>query len=234
MLTLADALAAKKAKMVARTNAKTVAATIKAAASDDDVTMATVLPESPGRYKSDSSEDWSTLSDHDVSADIRAKHFIWDCQILGLIDDFPVKTRALLDNGAHLVLIHPELVTQLGLKTYKLHKLEIIDVAFNTKKQKKTELYDYVKLSVMSLDSHWSACTVKALVAPGLCTPIILSLLWLIQNLIVIDHATHTCIDKYALYDLMNPPIIVPPPPPKPVFTGPVYRTENIHRTELD
>ena len=92
--------------------------------------------------------------------------------------DFPVKTRALIDNGAHLALIRPELVERLGLKKYRLHKPELVDVAFS-KEKKKTELYFYVKLSLSSLDSAWTSCVVKAIITPGLCLPIILGLPWL-------------------------------------------------------
>lgn len=121
----------------------------------------------------------------------------------------------MIDNGAHLVLIHPELIAQLGLKKYCLHKLEIVDVVFTNEKKKKTELYNYVKLSLTSLDSQWTSQTIRALITPGLCTPIILGLPWLIKNLIVTDHAACTCIDKLTLYDLLNPPIVVLPPPCK-------------------
>lgn len=110
---------------------------------------------------------------------------------MNLTDDFPVKTRALIDNGAHLALIHPELVERLGLKKYRLHKPELVDVAFS-KEKKKTELYYYVKLSLSSLDSSWTSRVVKAIVTPGLCVPVILGLPWLEWNSIVTDHAART------------------------------------------
>ncbi|EDR06062.1 uncharacterized protein LACBIDRAFT_329149 [Laccaria bicolor S238N-H82] len=219
-LTVAFALAAKKAKAVAKHTAKPVAATaasIEEVDSDDDLSATVaVLPNSPGNYASDSDEDWD-VSHRDVSnTSIRSKHLIWNCQINSLTNDFPVKTRALIDNGAHLVLIRPELVERLGLKQYKLNKPELVDVAFSNGKKKKTELYFYVKLALSSLDSAWTSHVVKALVTPGLCLPIILGLPWLERNFIVTDHAARTCIDKRNSYDLLNPPDIVPPPPPKP------------------
>jgi len=211
-LVLTDALAAKKAKAVAKTSTKAIAATIEDVDSDEEfTTAAAVMPNSPGVYESDS-EDYSDISGHDVSCPLHSKHLLWDCQIHGLISDFPVTTCALIDNGAHLVLICPELINQLGLKKYRLHKPETIDVMFGNKKKQGTELYNYVKLSVTSLDSQWTSCTVRALVTPGLCAPIILGLPWLVHNSIVIDHAARTCIDKKNAYDLLNPPKIVPPP----------------------
>ena len=123
--------------------------------------------------------------------------------------------HALIDNGAHLILIRPELVNWLGLKKHDLPEPELVDVAFNSQ-QKKTKLYQYVKLSLTSLDSSWTSHTVRAVITPGLCAPIILGLPWLMHNSIVTDHAAHTCIDKKTSYDLLNPPVITPPAPPKP------------------
>ena len=51
----------------------------------------------------------------------------------------------------------------------------------------------------------WTSKSVTALIAPGLCVPVILGLPFLIHNCIVTDHAAHTCIDKNLNYDLLNP-----------------------------
>ena len=216
---MTEALSAKKAKAVAKPTAKPVAATsasIETVDTDEEISAtAAILPQSPADYTSDSDEDWD-VSHRDVShSPHRSKHLIWQCQIHSLTNDFPVKTRALLDNGAHLALIRPELVERLGLKKYRLHEPEPVDVAFSSEK-KITHLYHYVKLSLSSLDSSWTSRVVKAVVTPRLCLPIILGLPWLERNFIVTDHAARTCIDKRNSYDLLNPPIIVPPPPPKP------------------
>ena len=217
----------KKSKAVTKTSTKVVAATTEDIDSDEEINAATaVLPNSPGTFDSDS-EDYDMLSDRDImSCSLCAKHLLWDCQIHSLTSDFPVKMRALLDNSAHLVLIRPELVDQLGLKMYHLHMPEIVDIAFSNEKKKTTELYHYVKLSLMSLDAHWTSRTVKAFVMPGLCTPIILGLPWLIHNSIVTDHTACTCIDKKTSYDLLNPPVIVPPPPPKPKLHEQIIETK--------
>ena len=212
-------LAAKKKKAVTKPVIKAVTATtamIETVSSDDDIDVAAaVLPDSLCEYNLDSDEDWD-VSHCEVSPQIRSEHLIWNCQIHGLIDDFPVRTRALIDNGAHLILIRPELIEQLGLKTYKLNKPEFVDVTFNNQKRSKTKLYNYVKLSLISLDCTWTSRSVKALITPGLCVPIILRLPWLEHNVIVIDHTAHTCIDKINSYDLLNPPPVLPPLPPKP------------------
>jgi len=128
-LTVADTLAEKKSKATSKTT-KAVSATITAVeSSDEEVSAAAaVLPQSPGGYSSDSEED-ADLSHCDVSAPLHVDHLFWNCQIHGLINDFPVKTKAPIDNSAHLVLIHPNLAAKLGLKKYHLHKPELVDVA---------------------------------------------------------------------------------------------------------
>ena len=215
-VTLSDVLTAKQGKAVAKTVTKAVTATIETIDSDEEVVAAAaILPESPGTYVSDTSDGWNELSECDMSPSIQAKHLLWDCQIHGLINDFPVKTHKHIDNGVHLVLICLELVTELGLKKYCLHDPKIIDVTFNNDKKQKKKLYNCVKLALTSLDSQWTSCTMKALIMPGSCMPIILRLPWLIQNSIVTNHAACTCIDKLSSYDLLNPPVILLPLPPK-------------------
>jgi len=119
MLTISNALAAKKTKATVKTNTKAVSTTITAVDSSNDKasTVAAVLPNSPGGYSSDSVED-ADISHHDVSSPLHVKHLFWNCQIHRLIDDFPVKTQVLMENGTHLVLICPDLAAQLGLKVF--------------------------------------------------------------------------------------------------------------------
>ena len=69
-----------------------------------------------------------------------------------------------------------------------------------------------IELSLTSLDAKWTSKSVKALIAPGLCMPIILSLPFLIHNCIITDHTARTCIDKLSNYDLLNPLPVSPPP----------------------
>ena len=121
MLTASDATTAKKAKAVSKTVNKAVVATsstIEPVESDEEISAtAAILPDSPGEYNSDSDEDWD-VSHRKVSLPIHGKHLVWECQVHSMTEDFPVKTCALIDNSAHLVLIRPELVSCLGLKKY--------------------------------------------------------------------------------------------------------------------
>ena len=66
-------------------------------------------------------------------------------------------------------------------------------------------LTEWVKLSVTTQDGQWTSCIVHALVAPHLCTSIILGLLFLSHNFIVTNHSACTCIDKHNNYSLLNP-----------------------------
>ena len=51
----------------------------------------------------------------EVSAPFRAPHLWWKACISGPNTDFPLTIPMLLDNGAHVVLIHTDLVNKLGL-----------------------------------------------------------------------------------------------------------------------
>ena len=231
-LTAADALVAKRGNITStaasssKSTPKPVAATVPSSDKEDDElsTVAAVLP-GISDYESDSAED-KDLSVHDVSALIKSKHLIWHCQNHGLMSDFPVKTRALIDNGAHMVLICPELVTESNLKIHCLKERELIDVALKNGQNSATKLYEYVKHSLTSLDAAWTSKSVKALISLGLCMPVILGLPFLMHNTIVVDHADHTCVDKCANYDLLNPPLIALPPPPKPCLKEQLKETK--------
>ena len=221
-LSVADALAAKRGKSTTTASSsassskqpsKAVAAT--APSSDDEPNVIAMVLPSASDYTSDSEEN-ADIAERDVSPPIKSKHLVWECQIHGLLTDFPVKTKALIDNGAHVVLIRPDLVTKLNLRKHRLHEPEIVNVAMNNGKKSSSELYEYVKLSLTSLDAAWTSKSVKALIAPNLCIPVILGLPFLMHNTIVTNHAARTCIDKTVNYDLLNPPTISPPPPPKP------------------
>ena len=43
---------------------------------------------------------------------IKSKHFIWNCLLMGPSVTYPIVKPSLIDNGCHMVLIHPDLVAQ--------------------------------------------------------------------------------------------------------------------------
>lgn len=129
-------------------------------------------------------------SSDEVSAPLKSKHLRWNCLAPGPKTDFPIAVSSLIDSGAHLVLIRPDLVDNLGLPRLKLQTPEIVDVALNDKDApSRTELREYVKLKLFCPKSSWTSRTVLAVIAPGLCAPIILGLPFLKSNHIVVDHA---------------------------------------------
>ncbi|KAJ7982891.1 hypothetical protein DFH06DRAFT_965678, partial [Mycena polygramma] len=65
----------------------------------------------------------------------------------------------------------------LGMRRFKLREPEPISLAIS-KHDDTTYLTDYVKLRVLSCDQVWQSTTVRALVVPNLCSPIILGLPW--------------------------------------------------------
>ena len=161
-----------------------------------------------------------SFSEGDISVSLpplRSKHFVWKCNVDGPNSDFPIAVSSLIDNGAHVVLIRPEIVQKLNLPIQKLNRPECIDVAIDSsnKEKKPQELSSYVLLSVSSLDHAFHAKPVRALITPGLCMPIILGLPWLEKNKIICDHADRSCYVKTTGYNLLHPPKITPPPPPR-------------------
>ena len=157
-----------------------------------------------------------SFSESDVSPPLQSKHFVAKFNIFAGHLDFPLTFPSLVDNGAHVVLIRPNIVDQLRLQRHPLKTPEIVSVAIEDgKKKKKMKLYHYVKFAVTPTDNVWTSKVIHAIVAPGLCMPLILGLPFLIHNNIVTDHAQWSCIDKMTGYNIMNPSLVKPPPPPR-------------------
>ena len=110
-----------------------------------------VLPSSnfqPFALLGDSDTSGST---EDVSP-LSVPHLIWKGQIWNS-DDVQVPYDCLLDDGAHLVLIRPETVTDLGLPIRRLSAPVSVTLALNNNQDSLTELWDYVFLSLSSLNN---------------------------------------------------------------------------------
>lgn len=161
-----------------------------------------VLPSSYQPFVLLGDDSDSSGSNEDVSP-ISVPHLMWRCQIWNS-DDVQIPYDCLLDDGAHLVLIRPETVTDLGLPIRRLHEPECVTLALNNDPNALTELWDYVFLSLSSLNNAWSSKPVRALLAPGLCSNVLLGLPFLVHNKIVIDHESRTAVDKSCGFDLLN------------------------------
>ena len=66
------------------------------------------------------------------------------------------------------------------------------------KNGKKVEIQfsEHVKLQLHDLDSYWTSKSVHAIIAPGLCAPMILGLPFLAHNNIVVDASVRMAVDK--------------------------------------
>ena len=150
---------------------------------------------------------FSSEGDTSVCQPFKSKHFVWRCTINGTLDEFPLKFSGLIDNGAHMVLVHPKTVEKLGLPIFPLPHPEQIDVAISSSKSTKQLLSHYVKFKATSLDGLWTSRTIRAIIAPNLCMPIIFGLPFLEHNGIISDHRSRACIHKNTGYNLINPAI---------------------------
>jgi hypothetical protein len=170
-----------------------------------------ILPSSSIPFNLGNGSDTSDENalNHEVSdAPLSVEHLTWDANIFGG-NSFPTKINCMLDNGAHLVLIRPETVADLALPIRKLEQPISVTLALEGKKTI-TTLHDYVHLQLASTNNEWSSKTVRALIAPGLCTNILLGLPFLTHNNIVVDHSARTAINKMSGFDLMNNKAMMP------------------------
>jgi hypothetical protein len=120
-----------------------------------------------------------------------------------------------IDHGSSAVLISNEWVAKLGLRRKRLLAPYYAELAMEKNGQKIDILFsEYVKIQLHDPSSFWSSKSVRTVIAPGLCAPMILSLPFLAHIDIVVDASARTVIDKKCNFDLLNP--VAPPPPPAP------------------
>ncbi|KAJ3992039.1 hypothetical protein F5050DRAFT_1545256, partial [Lentinula boryana] len=74
-------------------------------------------------------------------------------------------------------------------------------------------LTKYCKLSLEDPHLAWRSHTVRALVIPFLCSPMILGLPFLAHNNLVTDYNARTVFDKSCNFDLLHPVVPNPVPP---------------------
>ena len=144
--------------------------------------------------------DTSTADDSDSSIasvsnapPLKGKHFIWTCRVDNPTDRVSVKARALIDGGAHMVLIRPDLVTRLNLSAKPLEKPEQVNVTLGSASHI-NQLTHYVTITPVSLDNCFHLQPLHAVIAPGLCMPLILGLPFLCTNHIACNYTEHTCL----------------------------------------
>ena len=139
------------------------------------------------------------------AAPLKGKHFIWTCRLKNAVDRFSLKTKALIDGGAHMVLIHPDVATRLALPKFPLSNPKQVNVAMVTS-QKIEKLTHYITLEPSSLDGLFSSHPLHAVIAPGLCMPIILGLPFLTVNKIICNYVARQCMatENEPPYNLLS------------------------------
>lgn len=181
----------------------------------------------------------SPSSEDDVSKQpLCSKYYTAKFKLFAKDLDFALTFAALINNGAHVILICPEVVKELKLKTFCLPHPETVTVAIAAgSKKRRITLTNYVKFTVTTLDNTWTSCTVHAIIAPGLCMSIILGLPFLEHNKIVADYADCSCIDKKTGYNILNPleivPPLLPPPPSSPKLREQAHFLKNAKKLAL-
>ena len=107
--------------------------------SDDEDFVAAVMPSAVLGNGS--------FSESDICPPLHSKHFIAKFQIFADHLDFPLTYVSLVDNSAHIVLIHPEVADELRLQHHPLKKPEIVSVAIEDgKKKKKNDPVPFCKI----------------------------------------------------------------------------------------
>ncbi|KII91701.1 hypothetical protein PLICRDRAFT_682050, partial [Plicaturopsis crispa FD-325 SS-3] len=148
----------------------------------------------------------STDGDSEYVPDAHAPHIFWNCLLDNVNSSEFVSTSALIDNACIPVLIRPELVEQLGLRRFRLPDPVEVGLAMGSGEAgQKLELREWVRLSFSSPDHSWVSRSVRAIVAPGLCAPVILGQSFLAANTIVIDYASRSMVDKTSGYNFLDP-----------------------------
>jgi hypothetical protein len=172
--------------------------------------LAAIFP--PISATDNSLSDFSENSLSSVSnvSPLKCEHLIWKCKANGNTADLSVNTTALIDSGAHMVFIRPDLVEKLELHTFRLTNPEIVSVAIDA--QKPASLTHFARLTVMSRDNKFKSKVLNAVVTPGLCKPIILGLPFLCNNNISCDYAKRECnvTINSSPYNLLNTPPMTP------------------------
>jgi Reverse transcriptase (RNA-dependent DNA polymerase)/Aspartyl protease len=133
-------------------------------------------------------------------------HLYWRCLTSGRDHEFPISFEALIDHGSSSVLIRDSFVNDLGLKRRRLSIPFSAELAMENNGQKvEVHFSEYVKLQLHDPSSLWSSKSVRAIIAPSLCAPMILGLPFLSHNNIVVDASARSAINKNSGFDLLNP-----------------------------
>ncbi|KAK7037109.1 hypothetical protein R3P38DRAFT_2517126 [Favolaschia claudopus] len=89
-------------------------------------TIAAIVPPVLSESEDEDSLDIGDRSTVSISSTPTSPHLFWGCLMDGPGSLLPVQVSALIDNGAHLVIIDDSLATRLSLRRFQLHEPEEI------------------------------------------------------------------------------------------------------------
>lgn len=147
--------------------------------------------------------DGTDSEEEEYIAPFQTPHLFWDCLLDGPGIPAPERIRALIDSGAHTVIIDSRLAEHLALRRQKLPKPLEVSLAMGGKDEQLT-LKEWVKLKPSDINSRWRSRLVRAIIARNLVCPVILGQPFLKINKLVIDHDISSCTSKIDGFDLMK------------------------------
>jgi hypothetical protein len=104
-------------------------------------------------------------------APFHVPHMYWHCMATGLAVEFPIHIKVLFDHGSHAVPISEAFATRLGLCHHSLPRPETVELAMKMDKKKvQIQLHEWVKICLSDPASLWTSKSVRAIVAPDLCS----------------------------------------------------------------
>ncbi|KAJ3784436.1 hypothetical protein GGU10DRAFT_388286 [Lentinula aff. detonsa] len=112
----------------------------------------------------------------------------------------------------------------------KLWRPQEMSVAMSSGKPEVFLSTEYCKLVLEDPEFSWRSRSVRALIVPSLCSPMILGLPFLTFNNLVMDYSARTVIDKSCGFDLLNPVIATPVLP----VLAPVKRRRILLRSQQE
>ena len=117
---------------------------------------------------------------------LQCEHLFWKCHLTTPTGLTP--TTALIDSGAHIVLIRSSLVQCLSLPTMPLATPQLVNMAISPN-QTGHALTHYVMITPTTTDHSFTSKPLHAIVVDNLCAPIILGLPFLVTNRVSCNYA---------------------------------------------
>ncbi|OJT13288.1 Transposon Tf2-12 polyprotein, partial [Trametes pubescens] len=164
---------------------------------------------------------------------LSSPHLTWSIHVESpAADAAPIS--ALIDTGSPLVLIREDAVSRLQLRRRGLPSPIPLGNAFTSEG---SVAKDWVKLRVRTLDSSYVSRSVRALVVPSLCSPVVLGTPFLSRNKLLVDLANRALWDPASARDLCSPsmpsPAVALPTRPRDRAAARAERRNDAHERLL-